>query len=108
MKIRLLQDHLRSGGTERQTLLLARAFAGAGHAAEIMKEAIIGMRAAGLGPYMVLPVHDEVVMSVPRNMAREVAHEMETIMGGVVDPEEYGVPVKASSYIADRWGESEK
>jgi DNA polymerase-1 len=79
-----------------------------GHAAEIMKEGIIRMRAAGLGPYMVLPVHDEVVMSVPRNMAREVAHEMETIMGGVVDPEEYGVPIKASSYIADRWGESEK
>ena len=36
MKIRLLQDHLRSGGTERQTLLLARAFAEAGHATEIV------------------------------------------------------------------------
>lgn len=36
MKIRLLQDFLRSGGTERQTLLLARAFAEAGHAVEIV------------------------------------------------------------------------
>ncbi|MFA6285803.1 MAG: glycosyltransferase [Opitutaceae bacterium] len=31
MKIRLVQDHLRSGGTERQTLLLANAFHAAGH-----------------------------------------------------------------------------
>lgn len=31
MKIILLQDYLRSGGTERQTVLLANAFAAAGH-----------------------------------------------------------------------------
>jgi glycosyltransferase involved in cell wall biosynthesis len=31
MKILIVQDHLRSGGTERQSILLARAFAAAGH-----------------------------------------------------------------------------
>ncbi|MBC8041482.1 MAG: glycosyltransferase, partial [Opitutaceae bacterium] len=31
MKIRFVQDYLRSGGTERQTLLLAHAFRKAGH-----------------------------------------------------------------------------
>lgn len=31
MKILIVQDHLRSGGTERQTVLLANAFAAAGH-----------------------------------------------------------------------------
>lgn len=31
MKILLVQDYLRSGGTERQTVLLARAFAASGH-----------------------------------------------------------------------------
>ncbi|MDR0902645.1 MAG: glycosyltransferase, partial [Opitutaceae bacterium] len=31
MNILVLQDHLRNGGTERQSVLLARAFAGAGH-----------------------------------------------------------------------------
>jgi glycosyltransferase involved in cell wall biosynthesis len=36
MKILLLQDHLRSGGTERQTVLLANAFAGAGHEARLV------------------------------------------------------------------------
>lgn len=36
MRIWILQDHLRSGGTERQTLLLARAFNDAGHPATIV------------------------------------------------------------------------
>lgn len=36
MKIWLLQDYLRSGGTERQTLLLSHAFAQAGHAVELV------------------------------------------------------------------------
>jgi glycosyltransferase involved in cell wall biosynthesis len=36
MKILVLQDHLRSGGTERQSVLLANAFAAAGHAATLL------------------------------------------------------------------------
>jgi glycosyltransferase involved in cell wall biosynthesis len=36
MKILILQDHLRSGGTERQSLLLARGFAAAGHATTLL------------------------------------------------------------------------
>jgi len=36
MKILVLQDHLRSGGTERQSILLANAFAAAGHAATLL------------------------------------------------------------------------
>ncbi len=36
MKILILQDHLRSGGTERQSVLLANAFAAAGHAATLL------------------------------------------------------------------------
>ena len=36
MKILVVQDHLRSGGTERQSILLARAFAGAGHASTLL------------------------------------------------------------------------
>ncbi len=35
MKILILQDHLRSGGTERQSVLLANAFAADGHAAAL-------------------------------------------------------------------------
>lgn len=36
MKIWILQDRLRSGGTERQTILLAREFASAGYFAEVV------------------------------------------------------------------------
>jgi glycosyltransferase involved in cell wall biosynthesis len=36
MKILLVQDHLRSGGTERQSILLTRAFAAAGHDATLL------------------------------------------------------------------------
>jgi len=36
MKILVIQDVLRSGGTERQSLLLARAFAAAGHACTLL------------------------------------------------------------------------
>ena len=36
MKILVVQDYLRSGGTERQSVLLANAFAAAGHAATLL------------------------------------------------------------------------
>lgn len=36
MKILIVQDQLRSGGTERQSILLANAFAAAGHAATLL------------------------------------------------------------------------
>ena len=36
MKILVVQDHLRSGGTERQSVLLANAFAAAGHATTLL------------------------------------------------------------------------
>ena len=50
MKILLVQDHLRSGGTERQTLLLARAFAGAGHTVGLVTFRPGGALAAGCHP----------------------------------------------------------
>jgi glycosyltransferase involved in cell wall biosynthesis len=36
MKILVIQDHLRSGGTERQSILLTRAFIAAGHDAKLL------------------------------------------------------------------------
>ena len=36
MKILVVQDYLRSGGTERQSVLLANAFAAAGHATTLL------------------------------------------------------------------------
>lgn len=49
MKILLLQDHLRSGGTERQTVLLADAFARAGHTVRLLTLRPGGPLASSLG-----------------------------------------------------------
>ena len=50
MKIQLIQDRLRSGGTERQTVLLARAFAKAGHDVQVLTFRPGGAVASTLAP----------------------------------------------------------
>lgn len=50
MKIQILQDQLRSGGTERQTILLAHAFQKAGHAVEVVTFRPAGALAETLAP----------------------------------------------------------
>jgi glycosyltransferase involved in cell wall biosynthesis len=58
MKILVLQDRLRSGGTERQSILLTRAFAAAGHAARLLTfrpGGALGPTAADLEPHALQP-----------------------------------------------------
>ncbi len=50
MKILILQDYLRSGGTERQSVLLANAFADAGHAVTLLTFRPGGALAATVAP----------------------------------------------------------
>lgn len=50
MKITLVQDFLRSGGTERQTILLANGFAAAGHTATLVTFRPGGTLERGLSP----------------------------------------------------------
>jgi glycosyltransferase involved in cell wall biosynthesis len=50
MKILIVQDHLRSGGTERQSVLLANAFAAAGHASTLLTFRPGGALAATVAP----------------------------------------------------------
>ncbi len=49
MKILVVQDYLRSGGTERQSIHLTRAFAGAGHSATLLTFRPGGALAGALG-----------------------------------------------------------
>lgn len=49
-------------------------------AAEIFKRALIALDAAGYGDDMLVPVHDEVVLSVDNNDLEEAAHEVQTVM----------------------------
>lgn len=55
MKILLLQDHLRSGGTERQTVLLANAFAATGHDVTLVAFRPGGPLAGTVAPGVALP-----------------------------------------------------
>ncbi|MEI6862016.1 MAG: glycosyltransferase [Verrucomicrobiota bacterium] len=50
MKILVVQDHLRSGGTERQSVLLAHTFAAAGHATTLLTFRPGGALAATVAP----------------------------------------------------------
>lgn len=72
------------------------------HAAEIFKENLLKLDAIGLGEFLVLPVHDEILMDVPADMAGMV---LETATETMVDQDSYFVPIMWSGeIIKDRWG----
>lgn len=74
-----------------------------GHAAEILKLCLCLLDARGFGEFMVLPVHDEIVMEVPEDIADEVLRESVKIMNDAVD---YTVPITWSGDILDKsWGQ---
>lgn len=74
-----------------------------GTAADVLKEALVRMDAAGLGEYMILPVHDEVVFDVPREDLEDVRQTVSRLMP--VPAEVYGVPLTVGEDVVDRWGD---
>lgn len=71
-------------------------------AAEIMKRAIVRLDSAGLTPYMMLPIHDEVVSSVPREDVEDVIRTSEDVMKEV----DHDVQIVAEGEGGfDRWGD---
>lgn len=76
-----------------------------GMAAEIMKYKILQLDAAGLGEYMMFPVHDEIDMEVPREQRDEVIRTMSEVMN---DDHLLSVPVTASVSVGPNWGELEE
>lgn len=73
-----------------------------GMAAEIMKTKIIQLDAAGLGDYMILPVHDEVIFDVP---VQERQNAIQTIKSIMNDDQMLSVPLTAGIAEGARWGE---
>lgn len=73
-----------------------------GTGADVLKEKIVALDDAGFGPYMVLPVHDEIVFDVPAEDAEEILHEAMAIME---ETERFKVPLTVDGTIVDRWGE---
>jgi DNA polymerase-1 len=71
-------------------------------AADVLKQAIIRLDAAGYDRFMVLPVHDEVVLDIPADYAEQALRDVPLIMQELDHP----VPFTADADGPfDRWGE---
>lgn len=73
-----------------------------GMAAEIFKWKILELNAAGLGKYMILPVHDEIIFDVPKSEEYEVIQTIREVMN---DNRMLTVPITAGIAHGSRWGE---
>lgn len=73
-----------------------------GMAAALFKMKLLELRAAGLGPYMMAPVHDEVISHVPDDKLEWAAVVLDEIMN---DNKILKVPVQAEIQYGKRWGE---
>lgn len=72
-----------------------------GHAGEVLKLGAARLEAAGFGPYMALPVHDEIIFEVPEDQADDLLHQAEEIL---CDRESYRVPITWSGKVMkERW-----
>lgn len=73
-----------------------------GVAAEVMKRKIVEADAAGLGPYMLFPVHDEIDLDVPRDVADDVRATLRTVMNDdqIIAP----IPLTSAISVGERWG----
>jgi len=75
-----------------------------GLAAEMFKMKILELDAAGLGDFMVLPVHDEIIMDVPKDNLRDVIGTLQKVMN---DDQLLSIPVTAGLAVGSRWGEKQ-
>jgi DNA polymerase-1 len=76
-----------------------------GTAAEVFKQKILQLDAAGLGDYMMVPVHDEIILDVPDE---DVPDAIQTLRDNMNDYESFAVPITASVSMGQRWGAKEE
>lgn len=72
-----------------------------GSAAEVLKLKLVELAQAGLQDYMRLPVHDEIILEVPRELLLGVAHTVHDVMN---DADLFSIPITASVAVGHRWG----
>lgn len=72
-----------------------------GMAAALFKTKLLELNAAGLGPYMIAPVHDEVISHVPNDKLDWAADVLIQIMN---DNTVLRVPIAAEVSYGERWG----
>lgn len=73
-----------------------------GTAADVLKQKMLELDAAGVGEFMILPVHDEIVFDVPNDVLDDVVRVIEDIMP---DTTQFSVPLSVEASVTDdRWG----
>lgn len=73
-----------------------------GMAAFFFKRKLLELDAAGLGPYMILPVHDEIILHIPREKAPWAVEILTEVMN---DNTTFRVPIAAEVSFGQRWGQ---
>lgn len=76
-----------------------------GASAAIFKRKLLELDAAGLGEWMVAPVHDEIVLDVPNEHVDEAAQILRRVMN---DDTMLSVPLSASVSYGSSWGSKEE
>jgi DNA polymerase-1 len=77
-----------------------------GAAASLFKMKLLELDQAGLGPWMMLVVHDEVILDVPNEHVEDAVHTLHSVMNDdmIIAP----VPVEAEISFGSRWGQKMK
>lgn len=71
-----------------------------GTAAGILKKALVNMDLMGLGDYLILPIHDEVMLDVPKD---DIEEALPIIKEAMTSVGEWMVPLTAEPSVMDRW-----
>lgn len=71
-------------------------------AAEVLKRKIVDLDLAGLGEYLVLPVHDEVILDVPNEYVNDAAR---LVVDTMTDRTSFDLPLTVDLDVVDRWGD---
>ncbi len=74
-----------------------------GTAADVLKQKLVACDAAGLGQYLVLPVHDELIFDAPEEDMPEV---IKTALDVMQDFTSFKVPLTAGASVHARWGDA--
>lgn len=72
-----------------------------GHGADVLKRAMVDLDNSGLGDYVVMPVHDELVFDAPSSIAEDVLADAMTLM----TDDSTSVPLTVEGKIVSRWGD---
>lgn len=73
-----------------------------GSAADVLKRRMVAVDQAGLGAYLRLPVHDELMLEVPSEDVADASHVLREAMQDLTS---FRAPLSVGVEVVDNWGE---